>query len=30
MQLRRNHQARFWALWTGKGAGNGRQAAESR
>ena len=30
MQPRRNHQGRFSGLWTGKGAGNGPQAAETR
>jgi hypothetical protein len=30
IHMRRNHQGRFSGLWTGKGAGNGRQAAETR
>jgi len=30
MQTRRNHQGRFSGIWTGKGVGNGLQAAETR
>lgn len=29
MQVRRNHQGAFGGIWAGKGAGNGRQAAET-
>ncbi|EOR0139270.1 hypothetical protein DT417_RS27325, partial [Escherichia coli] len=30
MQPRRNHQARFFTIWTGKDAGNRQEGAETR